>query len=179
MRASIFISAPIFAIAALAQDSSSSVDAFPQTSRLTQTNSLGVITGQPAAATSIPDQPPAVTSQPAVATSVGEANNVPAGLSGINTILLPGTAGANSTRTLVVSANNSTTVTLTNATPSGSGGASGSAGTVTGTGAGASGTGRASASGSGTAAKSTGAAATMRAVAGSVAGVGAFVAAFL
>lgn len=59
----------------------SSVDPFPQTSYLAQTNSLGVVTGQPAAATSIPDQPAAdtsiptqpaaVTSQPPVDTDVG------------------------------------------------------------------------------------------------------------
>jgi len=176
MRAAIL--APIFAAAVLAQDSSS-VDEFPQTSFLTQTNSLGVVTGMPSVETSQPAVAPVVTSQPALATSVGEAATIPAVGEGITTLVRQGTMGVNSTQTIVVSANNSTTVVISTV---GVGGSTSSPS--------ATGTGRnPSQSGgdddedpSGTATggpQSTGAAATMRAVAGSVAGIGAFVAAFL
>ncbi|ORY02365.1 hypothetical protein BCR34DRAFT_574197 [Clohesyomyces aquaticus] len=178
MRSSIMLSAPIFAVAALAQSGS--------TSRLTETNSLGVVTGMPAAATSIPAQPPVVTSQPAVATSVGLPAGIPAVGPGLTTLILAGTASANSTRTVVVSANNSTTIII-EPTPSKSG-ASGvvtnSAGQTVSGPAGTNSQGaRTNSAGqtvSGPAtASSTGAAATMRAVAGGLVGAGAFVAAFL
>jgi hypothetical protein len=187
MRSSIMLSAPIFAIAALAQDSSSSIDAFPQTSRLTETNSLGVVTGMPGAATSIPAQPSVITSQPAVATSVGLPAGIPAVGPGLTTLILAGTVSANSTRTVVVSANNSTTIII-EPTPSKSDGASGvvtnSAGqtvsSLKGTNSQGAFTNSAGQTVSGPAtASSTGAAATMRAVAGGLVGAGAFVAAFL
>jgi hypothetical protein len=176
MRASIFL--PAFAAAVIAQSSRSvSSDEFPQTSFLTQTNSLGVVTGQPGVATSIPAQPPAVTSQPAVQTSVGQVASLPALGSGVYTIPQQGTAGVNSTQTLIVSVNNSTTVVSTQGVgPSSSSGADASK-----TGPQPSGSGT-DENGNPTGASSTqskGAAATMHAVGGAVVGVGAFVAAFL
>lgn len=177
-----------FVAAAFAQSETSSVDPFPQTSYLAQTNSLGVVTGQPAAATSIPDQPAAdtsiptqpaaVTSQPPVDTDVGLPASIPAIAPGsIYTIPV---ANGNATKTYVLSANNSTTLILNQSTP-GSSAASNSA-SPTGSGASASGTGRPSGSGtaSGTGAQnSAGAAANLKAAAGSMVGFGAFVAAFL
>ncbi|KAF2003320.1 hypothetical protein P154DRAFT_532423 [Amniculicola lignicola CBS 123094] len=180
MRTSIFISAPIFAAAAFAQDSSSTVDAFPQTSYLQQTNSLGVVTGMPAVFTSQPSQPAVFTSQPsqpAVVTSQPEVATIPAiGTTGLVTIIIP---GVNTTITHVYSGSNSTTVEIINTpTPSVtttmSGGASGSG--ASGTGADATGSG---ATGGASSTSSQGAAATMHAVAGSVVGLGAFMAAFL
>lgn len=178
MRASIFVSAAAFAAGAFAQ--SSSGDDFPQTSFLQQTDSLGVVTGQPAPATNIPNQPPAETNIPALDTSVGIPASIPAVGSGIQTIAVPGTA--NTTRTLVVSANNSTTVVLGDPTSAGgsrSAAATGTDGKPITTGATRTGSEASGSETSGTGAQSTGAAATMRAVAGGVAGVGAFVAAFL
>ena len=177
MRAAFFT--PVFALAVYAQSQSSSIDDFPQTSFLTQTNSLGVVTGQPAVNTnvgnpdsSIPAQAPVETSQPPVA-------SIPAVAPGINTIQVPGTG--NTTRTLVVSANNSTTVVLGNPTPSGS--PTGTEARTTGADASGSGaSGASGATGSRTGAsgsQSTGAAPTMGAMAGSIFGVGALVAAFL
>lgn len=187
MRASIII--PVFAAAVFAQsESSQSGDDFPQTSYLTQTNSLGVVTGQPGVETSIPDQPPADTSipdqppvntaQPSQATDVGVPASLPALGSGIYTIPVQGTAGPNSTQTLVVSANNSTTVVLSQQTPKPSGS------DASGTGANPTETGGDGEEETGTptgsdAPSSSAAAATMRAIAGSVAGVGALMAAFL
>jgi hypothetical protein len=96
MRASVFYSA-VFAAAASAQSvslvlpqvgsnhdlnaSQSSVDPYPQTTQLQFTNSLGVVTGQPAVVTSIPGQPAVVTqipTQPAVVTSQPLPADVPA-----------------------------------------------------------------------------------------------------
>ncbi|KAH7130810.1 hypothetical protein B0J11DRAFT_613371 [Dendryphion nanum] len=172
MHAAIFV--PIFAAAALAQSGSSSIDPFPQTSFLQQTNSLGVVTGQPPVATSIPSaavpnvsQPPAVTTQPPAA-------SIPALGTGIHTII-QGIPGTNQTTTLVVSINNSTHSIVTPATSS--------AGSGSGSGAVTTGTGRATGSGaSGSAATGTnqpGAAATMKAMAGGLVGAGALMAAFL
>lgn len=183
MRASFFV--PVFALAAFAQDESSSAaptvpsftgDAFPQTSFLQQTNSLGVVTGQPAVETSIPSQPENPNSQPAVATSVGEAASIPAVGTGIHTIVLGNPD--NSTRTLVVSANNSTTVVLGNPTSKGASGSGASATTTGGDSTGTGASGATGASGTGNP-ESTGAAANVRALAGSLVGAGAFVAAFL
>lgn len=177
MRAAFFI--PVFAAAAFAQDSSSSsIDEHPQTTFLQQTNSLGVVTGQPSVITSQPTNPAVISTQPEAATSVGLPASIPAVGSGITTIVVGGPSTApNATQTLVVSANNSTTIILSSPTSSGASG-SGSGATGTGaTGSDASGSGG-SQTGSGTA-QSTGAAATMKAVAGSVVGVGAFMAAFL
>jgi len=178
MRASIFISAPIFAIAALAQSDSSAISSSsysydnPFTSYLTQTNSLGVITGQPAPATSIPTQPGVVTTQPAVVTSQPLPATLPALSSGFNTIIVGNSL--NQTSTLTVSVGNATTSILT---PASSTPASGSAGTTGGAAAtsGASGT----PTGSATATKSSGAAAALHVAGGAFVGVGAFVAAFL
>ncbi|OAL50823.1 hypothetical protein IQ07DRAFT_680166 [Pyrenochaeta sp. DS3sAY3a] len=173
MRAStIFASAAAFAVASA---QSSSVDPFPQTNLLAQTNSLGVITGQFSVATAIPTQPAADTEQPPAATDVGTVETIPAVGTGVHTLTLPGPASnVNATRTIVVSANNSTTVVLGAPTSSGavftSPGASGSGASRT---PGASG----SPTGSGAPQQSTGAAAQV--VAGSFLGFGAFLAAFL
>lgn len=182
MRASVFYSAA-FAAAASAQ--SSSVDAFPQTSLLAQTNSLGVVTGMFPVATSQPQQPAVVTNQPgqpAAVTSQPLPANIPAVGSGITTLILPGTGSMfNMTRTVVVSASNSTTVVLNNPGASGSAasGASGSGSRTTGeSGSGASGSRTGSATGTGAPANSQGAAANVK-IAGSVLGLGAFAAAFL
>lgn len=151
----------------------SSVDPFPQTNLLAQTNSLGVVTGQFSVATAIPTQPAADTEQPPAATDVGTVETIPAVGTGVHTLTLPGPASnVNATRTIVVSANNSTTVVLSAATSTGavftSPGASGASRTP-----GSSG----SPTGSGAPQQSTGAAAQV--VAGSFLGFGAFLAAFL
>lgn len=182
MRASIFFSAA-FAAAASAQ--SSSVDPFPQTSLLQQTDSRGVVTGQFPVATSQPGQPALNTQQPgqpALVTSQPLPANIPAVGSGVQTLLLPGTGSAfNSTRTVVVSANNSTTVVLNTGAASASNSARASGASTTP----ASGSGSARASGSGSPTgsgspqNSQGAAANVKAAAGSVLGFGAIVAAFL
>ncbi|EAT77546.1 hypothetical protein HBI56_197260 [Parastagonospora nodorum] len=180
MRASTFFATAAFAVAASAQSSvsaeTSSIDAYPQTSFLKQTNSLGVVTGmpsQPAAATNIPSQPAAVTSQPAVVTQQPAPADIPAVGPGVHTLVLPGTGSMfNSTRTVVVSADNSTTVQIMTSTPAASG-----------TGAGASGSGArqsgSNASGTNAPQNSQGAAANVKVAAGGVLGFGAFVAAFL
>lgn len=177
MRYSALLAAPIFAAAALAQ--SSTGDDFPQTTFLQQTNSLGVVTGQPAPATSIPDQPSAVTTQPPQDLSQPPVETIPAVGTGVNTILIPGPS--NTTRTLTVSANNSTTVILSPTRASTSNKpATGtdSAGRPTGTDSNGNPT-TGTAADSTASATSTGAAATMKAMAGSVIGIGAFAAAFL
>jgi uncharacterized membrane protein YgcG len=120
MRSSIFFAAP-FVAAAYAQSSSEANSTVVEisasgsttsttvpysngfTSYLTQTNSLGVVTGMPEVATAQSALPPAVTSQPAVAT-------IPAGLPVGNTYLL-----INISRTLTsfeVSVGSSTTVVV-------------------------------------------------------------------
>jgi len=181
MRASIFLSGAAFAVAAFAQDSSS-VDAHPQTTFLTQTNSLGVVTGQPSVITAIPSQPSQALSQPNVATSVGVAATIPDLGPGLHTYAYG--IGTNHTTLIVFSANvnGSTSFVTPTPTPSSQGsGVTGTDGKVTPTATGTDGkliTTGASATGAG-GASSTGAAATMRAVAGSVVGVGAFMAAFL
>lgn len=181
MRASIFYSA---AFAAVASAQSSSQDPFPQTTLLQFTNSLGVVTGQPPVATSQPGQPAVVTQQPgqpAIVTSQPLPANIPAVGSGVHTLLLPGTGSAfNSTRTVVVSANNSTTVQLqtsaASASGSGSAGASGASNSANPT-ASRSGSGSGTA-GAGSPQNSQGAAANVK-IAGGVVGLGAFVAALL
>jgi len=176
MRASVVYSA---AFAAVASAQSSSVDPFPQTSLTVLTNSQGVITGQFPLVTSQPGQPAVVTQQPGVVTSQPLPADIPAVGSGVHTLLLPGTGSAfNQTRTVVVSANNSTTVQLVQSPTAASGSAR-----VSGSGsAGASGASGASASRSGSATgaptQSQGAAAGIK-VAGSFVGFGAFVAALL
>jgi hypothetical protein len=163
----------------------SSVDPFPQTSLLAQTNSLGVVTGmfpvntqqptQPAAVTDQPGQPAAVTSQPAVVTTQPAPADIPAVGPGVHTLTLPGTGSMfNQTRTVVVSANNSTTVQIQTSTPAASGS---SASGASGTGPRPSGSG---ASGSSSAPTNTpGAAANVKVATGSLLGFGAIVAAFL
>jgi hypothetical protein len=184
MRASVFYSAA-FAAAASAQ--SSSVDPFPQTSLLAQTNSLGVVTGmfpvntqqpsQPAVVTNQPGQPAAVTSQPAVVTTQPAPADIPAVGPGVHTLTLPGTGSMfNQTRTVVVSANNSTTVQIQTSTPAASGSGAGASG-ASGTGPRPSGS---NASGSGSSPTNTpGAAANVKVATGSLLGFGAIVAAFL
>ncbi|KAF2797190.1 hypothetical protein K505DRAFT_298824 [Melanomma pulvis-pyrius CBS 109.77] len=177
MRASIFLSGAAFAVAAIAQDSSS-VDAFPQTSYLLQTNSLGVVTGMPAVVTSQPVQPSQALTQPSVATSVGKAATIPDLGPGLHTYAYG--IGTNSTTLIVFSANaNGSTsfAPVPTPTPSSQGaGFTGTDGRVTPTATDSAGKLITTASGT---AQSTGAAATMRAVAGGVVGVGAFMAAFL
>ncbi|KAI8936357.1 hypothetical protein NX059_006769 [Plenodomus lindquistii] len=184
MRSSIFVSAVAFAVASA---QSSSVDPAPQTQYLTQTNSLGVVTGgpaadtaiptQPAADTAIPTQPGVVTEQPAVVTEQPLPDNIPAVGTGLHTLTLAGTGSAfNETRTVTVSANNSTTLVVAPATT-----ASGSGASATGSGATASGASRSgSQTGSGASSSATGAAAqNFNAAAGGILGFGAFMAAFL
>ncbi|KAH7085755.1 hypothetical protein BKA63DRAFT_500439 [Paraphoma chrysanthemicola] len=176
MRASVFYSA-VFAAAASAQ--SSSVDPYPQTSQLQFTNSLGVVTGQPAVATSIPGQPAVVTNiptQPAAVTSQPLPADIPAVGPGLHTLVLPGTGSAfNQTRTVVVSANNSTTVQVQTSAAASASGSSGATGSGASRASGASG----SATGTGAPQNSQGAAANVKAAAGGVLGFGAIVAAFL
>lgn len=181
-RLSLFSSYPAPVVLTSTQSPSSSIDPAPQTSFLPQTNSDGVVTGQPAVETSIPSQPNADSSIPALDTSVGIPASIPAVASGINTILVPG-ENRNQTRTLIVSANNSTTIVLgapataTNGDTqtTGSAGASDS-GRPTGTGPTSSGA--SGAEGQPSSTHSQGTAATMRAVAGSFVGAG-LLAAFL
>ncbi|KNG48699.1 alpha beta-hydrolase [Stemphylium lycopersici] len=181
MRASVFVSAIAFAVAS-AQDDSSSIDPAPQTTYLTQTNSLGVVTGMPAPDTSIASMPNAVTSQPAVITTQPVPADIPAVGTGITTLTLAGTGTGsmvNSTRTIVVSANNSTTVALVSTTASGAEatGSGSSDSDATGTDADATGT---DATGTGAdSPDSTGAASNVKVAAGSLVGFGAFMAAFL
>jgi hypothetical protein len=180
MRASIFVSAIAFAVAS-AQDSSpsSSIDPAPQTTYHTQTNSLGVVTGMPEADTSIASQPDAATSQPAVVTTQPVPADIPAVGPGVHTLTLAGTGTGsmvNSTRTVTVSANNSTTVALVASPTSSDADATGSG--ASGSGADATGS-DASATGSGAGADATGAAVNVKAAAGSIVGFGAFMAAFL
>jgi len=186
MRASAFVSVSAFAAAALAQGSSSTIDPFPQTSFLTQTGSGGVVTGQPTLVTSIPlvvtSQPPVATSQPPVATSVGTAAKIPDLGPGLHTYVIG--QGTNSSTTVIFSANvnGSTSYVTPPPTSSNSGaGFTGTDGRVTPTSAQPTGTDGKPLSSptSPTSSHSTGAAVTMRAVAGSVVGLGAFVAAFL
>lgn len=84
----------------------------PATAYLTQTNSDGVVTGQPTA--SAGTQPAVVTTQPAVdtvpagLTTVPGVETIPAGVSGTRIITYNGTAGI--TSFTVVGSNTSTTV---------------------------------------------------------------------
>jgi len=177
MRASIFVSAPIFAIMALAQSDSSATPSAvstasydnPFTSYLTQTNSLGAVTGEPAVVTT---QPAVVTTQPAVVTTQPLPATLPALASGFNTIVVGNSK--NQTSTIVVSVGNATTSIIT---PASSTPASGNAGTTGGASAtGASGATSTAASASAT---HTGAASALQVAGGVFVGVGAFVAAFL
>jgi hypothetical protein len=162
MRSFAIVSLAFAAIASAQSDSTSaaSVDAAPQTTFLTQTNSLGVVTGiptQPAVVTSQPDQPAVITSQPLPA-------SVYAGLTtGLNTVIL-----GNRTATVLISSGLTSILTPT-PTPTAAAGTDG--------GAAASG----SASGSAAKTSSTGAAAAghFKAGAGALAGAGAIFALLL
>ncbi|KAF1941859.1 hypothetical protein EJ02DRAFT_434520 [Clathrospora elynae] len=170
MRASIFVSAVAFTVASA---QSSSTDPAPQTNYLTETNSLGVVTGMPAVETSIPSQPAAATSQPLAVTSQPPVADIPAVGPGVHTLTLgPGGSVVNGSRTVTVSVNNSTTMVLQPPTSSAN---------PTGSDASGSGASRASGSrtGSGASASSTGAAASVKVAAGSIFGFGAIMAAFL
>jgi len=151
----------------------------PATAYLTETNSAGVITGEPGQST-IETQPAAVTSQPQVAT-------IPAGISGTRVITINGTSGLTS---FTVSGGKKTTEILGGAQVSTAGASSGmeaSSGGASPTGhghngGGASGNGNGnSGSGASSSSSSTGGAApTGLKVAGAgVIGLGAFVAALL
>ncbi|KAJ5247168.1 hypothetical protein N7468_002151 [Penicillium chermesinum] len=129
MRASIFFATlSAFAISgAIAQDSSSaaadtSVPPNPETQYLTETNSLGVPTGQPSVITS---QPAVVTSQPAVVTSQTAAASIPAGLTAPvvtpvtnsgSTTLVTGTRPASSSSTADSSSSTETDSSSTSST---------------------------------------------------------------
>ncbi|KAF2431086.1 hypothetical protein EJ08DRAFT_649166 [Tothia fuscella] len=129
----------------------------PLTEYLTQTNSLGVITGmptQPAVVTSIPTQPAVVTSQPILDT-------IYAGLStGLNTVLV-----GNATQTVLIS---SGLTSVIKSTPKPTAASTSGGPAASGTGA------AASASSSGSSAASH-----MKAGAGALLGAGAFAALFL
>jgi uncharacterized membrane protein YgcG len=162
MRASTIISAVAFAALSVAESSVTSIPySNPATSYLTQTDSNGVITGQPSVATSMPG---AVTTQPGVVTSQPDAASIPALSSGMNTVVM-----GNRTQTYNV-VNNSTvlvTPTPTAATTtggSGSGSGSGSSGSKT---------------GSGSSSTSSGAADNIKLASGALAGAGAVFALFL
>jgi hypothetical protein len=148
------------------------------------TDSRGVITGQfpvatsqpsqPAVVTAIPSQPGVVTSQPAVVTTQPAPADIPAVGTGLTTLILPGTGSMfNQTRTVVVSANNSTTVQIVQSTPASSGA------DATGSGASGSGPRRSGSGASGSPTATPGAAANVKVAAGSLFGFGAVVAAFL
>ncbi|CAA9958543.1 hypothetical protein CFE70_002071 [Pyrenophora teres f. teres 0-1] len=182
MRASVYVSALTLAVASAQGITSTSVgpsiDPAPQTSYLAMTNSLGVVTGMPPVATDVGTQPAAVTSQPPVVTAQPAPADIPAVGPGLHTLTLAGTGTGsmvNSTRTVTVSANNSTTVQLI-ASPTSSGAmATGSDGATRSRGSGATGSG---ATGTGKPA-ATGAAANVKVAAGSIVGFGALMAAFL
>jgi hypothetical protein len=150
---------------------------------LTQTNSLGVVTGMPAVETSIASQPAAVTTQPAVVTEQPAAittqpapADIPAVGPGVHTLTLAGTGSmVNSSRTLTVTANNSTTLALVAATTSSGADSTNSADATDSDASGS----KASKSASGTGSAATGAAVNVKAAAGSILGFGAFMAAFL
>jgi len=85
MRSSIFFIAPFMAAAyAQSSDVNTTSTTAPYTngftSYLTQTNSLGVVTGMPSVATDQSALPPAVTTQPTAVTSQPEVATIPAGL---------------------------------------------------------------------------------------------------
>jgi hypothetical protein len=156
------------------------IDAHPQTTFLTQTNSLGVVTGMPAVITSQPVQPSQALTQPDAATSVGSAAIIPDMGPGLHTYSYG--IGTNSTRAIVFSVNSAGVTSLAPVPTTMSDSPAGSTGTdgvVTPTQTGTDGKLISTAAATGSETASTGAAATMRAVAGSVVGVGAFMAAFL
>lgn len=128
----------------------------PETSYITETNSLGVITGMPTAVTTQPGQPSAVTTQPAAA-------SIYAGLSsGLNTVVV-----GNRTLTVNVSGNQTSVVTPTPTTQSSNG-----AGTTTGSGSGTK-------TGSSSSSTSSGAAAVVKMASGALAGAAGIFALFL
>ncbi|KAJ5677194.1 uncharacterized protein N7477_002827 [Penicillium maclennaniae] len=99
MRFSIVFTAAALALGASAETSS--------VNYLTETNSLGVVTGQPTVVTSQPtvvtSQPTVVTSQPAVVTSQEPAASIPAGLT--SPVVTPVTVSGS--KTLVTSSGSS------------------------------------------------------------------------
>jgi len=167
MQSFAILSLAIAAVAS-AQSSASSASVVsndnPLTTYLTQTNSLGVITGiptQPAVVTSIPAQPAVVTSQPILA-------SIYAGLTtGLNTVVV-----GNQTQTVLISSG-LTSVVKSTPTPTV---ASGTAGGAAGSG-GSGGTASASASKSGSSGSS--AASHIKVGAGALAGAGAIFALLL
>lgn len=80
MRYTILTAAIVASVSAQSSESSSSISAppysNPATQYLTQTDSRGVITGQP----TVPAGGPPVTTQPPVETQVGTLATIPAGL---------------------------------------------------------------------------------------------------
>jgi len=200
MRASLILAAPFVALA-LAQSgetnvtevttsSSSYVYTNPLTAYLTQTNSLGVITGMPPVETSVGNAGTAVTTQAIVVTSQPAVALVPAGFTGVTTLKFGGN-GTSATSSIVITAGTGTTfiVSATSAAATSGAGASGSA-SGSGATSGASGTaasgGSSGTAGSGTAtgsaatsSSSTGAAAHIYVASSALIGAGALFAAFL
>ncbi|KAK4908586.1 hypothetical protein LTR49_022544 [Elasticomyces elasticus] len=111
------------------------------TSYLTETNSLGVVTGMPSAATAATSLPGAITTQPSVITSQPAVATIPAGLPVGVTSIAQNASGSLSY--FSVSVGSSTTVVMLPSTASVVTAASGSSGS----GSGASGSGSAGASG--------------------------------
>jgi len=129
MRSSIFAAAAFVAYAAAAPAVSEYTDGQPQvtstltttspytnafTSYLTETNSLGVVTGQPSVITS---QPSVVTSQPAVVTSQPAVVTTKPTVPGVSVGTISSAAGAGKNTTVTTSSPKTTTVLST--TPSG------------------------------------------------------------
>ncbi|KAK5717830.1 hypothetical protein LTR15_008671 [Elasticomyces elasticus] len=113
------------------------------TSYLTETNSLGVVTGMPSAATAATSLPGAITTQPSVITSQPAVATIPAGLPVGVTSIAQNASGSLSY--FSVSVGSSTTVVMLPSTASVVTAASGSSGS--GSGASGSGSGSAGASG--------------------------------
>lgn len=185
MYTSVILALP-FALLAAAQSAnttlSTSTYAYsnPNTQYLTQTNSLGVITGGPSVYTSQPSAPAVVTTQPSIGI-------IPAALpSGINTIIVGNGTAA---QTYLVSAASGTTTVLarTSSAASNSAATTGSAASGSASGSSASGSGATATTGSATgsrtgtaaASSSTGAAAAVKVAGSALVGAGAFFVAFM
>ncbi|KAK3725249.1 hypothetical protein LTR37_000760 [Vermiconidia calcicola] len=168
----------------------------PATLYLTQTNSLGVVTGMPGASTVITN-PAVVTSQPAVVTTQPAVDLVPAGITGTTVVSYNGTAGftsftaiAGESTTRILGGNTIATVATSGSTTARGNGPRPTAGRPTGgsgsnsnSGSDASssgGSGGSAASSSASASESDSAAASnMKAASAGVLGLGAFIAALL
>lgn len=144
MQYSIILAAA-FAAAVSAQDASASASTTststppysnPNTQYLTQTNSVGVVTGMPSVVTSQPAGGVAITTQPAVVTTQPILATIPAGLStGLNTIPYGNTTvtvSMSGSITSIISASKTTATSGSGAAASGSGASASGSGTATG-----------------------------------------------